>query len=55
MHTKICHFYTEFVKFGLILTHFKFILGQPGGGEENICFFQGGGGNANVALHRHWH
>ena len=28
MHTKICHCYTESVKFGLILTHLKlFFLG----------------------------
>ena len=39
-HTKICHFYAEIVKFGLIFIHLKLFLGQ-----ENI-FFLGGGTNA---------
>ena len=31
-----CHFYTEIVKFDLILTHFKLFLGRGKQGEENI-------------------
>ena len=33
---KICHFYTEIVKFGLILTHLKIFGGGKLGGQENI-------------------
>ena len=37
-HAKICHFYAEIVKFGLIFYKFEIIwAGQTGGGgQENI-------------------
>ena len=46
-HTKICHFYAEIVKFGLISTHLKLIWGETGEGEK---YFGG------ICPHAHlWH
>ena len=36
MPAKICHFYAEIVKFGLILTHLNLFGGKLEGGQENI-------------------
>ena len=33
---KICHFYAEIAKFGLILIYLKFILEGDNWGKENI-------------------
>ena len=47
---QICHFYTEIVKFGLILTHLKLFGGKLGGGKK-IFFWE----NAHTPLwHRYW-
>ena len=40
--SRICHFYAEIAKFGLILTHLKLFRGKRGGGGKKIIF--GGGG-----------